>query len=353
MDLSGPALPCTTPAWPGAPGRLFLAATHRAAITAVTTGLRERGSFVALTGDPGLGKTALLNAILAGPSGMAVSVRTLRDESGAVAPVSGRVLVLDDAHAMPLDALESLAADLSVGTLNPLLAQIVFAGRPEFWSRLQKPSLAALRDRITVRAMLFPMPYPEAADYVDHLFRQDGGSAEASLSEYALHEVLVGAQGNPRRLNAGVGRALAAGTPSHRQRLAPQSAQDIAALPAAVWRLRPAVQSRIAWIAATAAVAVAAAVVLAPGMDDQPALRINRAWMDHARRPGELLPGDANGVGKDQRSGGRASKVISAAELPPGVDAASLGPYGRTLLGKEDPSMASEPRGLMRNDGER
>ncbi len=353
MHPSGPADPWTTPAWPGVAGRFFPAATHRAAIAAIAKGLRERGAFVALTGDPGLGKTTLLNAILAGPTGMAVSVRTLRDEHGAAAPDAGRVLVLDDAHAIPLEALESLSAELRLGTLNPLLARIVFAGHPEFWSRLQRPSLAALRDRIAVRAVLFPMPYAEAAGYVEHLLQRNCGPVRMFLPEQTMHKIVVSAQGNPRRLDAGVRTALAASTSSHRQRREPPSAQGTAAPPGPAWGLRPAVEARIAWIAATAAIALAAAVVLAPGMDDRPRLQLNRSWLNRAEQPGDDRSGNvAEGTGADRAKPGEASEMTPAAELPPNADAASRASRQRMLPGEQDPGVPPQPHGASGIDGE-
>jgi predicted ATP-dependent serine protease len=62
-DLGSPA------AWNEKAGRVFLATSHRAPLAALLHGLEADESLIVITGEPGVGKTTLLeSAILAGES---------------------------------------------------------------------------------------------------------------------------------------------------------------------------------------------------------------------------------------------------------------------------------------------
>ena len=112
-------------------------------------------------------------------------------------------------------------------------------------------------------------------------------------------------------------------------------------------------EARIAWIAATAAIALAAAVVLAPGMDDRPRLQLNRSWLNRAEQPGDDRSGNvAEGTGADRAKPGEASEMTPAAELPPNADAASRASRQRMLPGEQDPGVPPQPHGASGIDGE-
>ena len=286
---------------PVTPKRLFLSGTHREAIAALNRGLAEGHGFLAITGEAGLGKTALLNAVLAGRTGtasLASPVHELHGDPrqrlrsligtpdapaawGGACPPSGSILVIDDAHKLDLTLLQELSTDVRLNTLNTLLSRIVFAGRPEFWSALNDPSLSDLRDRILVRTVLFPMPYAEAEAYVEHLFRLADSSTRAVLPGGALHALLQRARGNPRRINAELEAKLATIGEGYSSQLARRIGEGTVRLPgdlpgdADVWQQwqKPA-QRRDGWTAAALAVALVGIAAFLMEPDRAPGPRI-------------------------------------------------------------------------------
>lgn len=216
--------------------RMYMAASHRAVAGTLLHGLRDPGAVIALTGDSGLGKSLLLRHVLdemggigGGPGGS-----TGGDVGGPVVTVRGNVgtvpsaweslrsgaalqgfglLVVEDAHEMSEAQLLGAAALLarSPPAQRPSL---VFVAQPRFWQALSAPGLNGLREAIGTRAVLFPMAYADAEQYLAHLFRRAGASPQAVLRGSSLHALLMRAQGSPHRINVELGRVLPAASPN-------------------------------------------------------------------------------------------------------------------------------------------
>lgn len=217
-----------------------MAASHREVAASLARELAKPGAVVAVTGEAGLGKTTLADAVVADlagkpgadgqapdpvgephrhapgpgdPDGSPLAATSMSLISlGAFPAVRATrdYLVIDDAHDIPFETLRGLSAVLG-GVADPFLPRIVLVGRPEFWSKLAHPDLAGLRERIALRAVLFPMSYTEAEDYVEHLFNLAGSSARSMLAADALHALLLRSKGNLRRINKELETLLAAG----------------------------------------------------------------------------------------------------------------------------------------------
>jgi len=171
---------------------------HGAARDAVGA-LRLGESFVAVTGPEGFGKTVVLDAIIAHlsrhgqrvvritrarPDPLVVqravvealgiteaegqapeeSARALRRWLRTASAQSPVLLAIDDAHEMPDDTLRHLWLLASLLTQTRPLLQVVFVGRPEFWQRLTRAGVPALRDSISARVTLGPPGYGPAPD---------------------------------------------------------------------------------------------------------------------------------------------------------------------------------------------
>ncbi len=290
---------------------MFRAASHRDAWDTLAQGLQRPGAVIALTGAAGVGKTTLANAVIAEQGPAAGPVRRVSGASpeaadiveawrglkraastpeavplpagiSAVDAARGAqfgILVIDDAHDLAPAALQRLSAALASEPAGQRRPHLLLIARPDLWSKLAGPTFAALRDSITVRAVLFPMPYAEAERYVEHLFALTGASARAVMAEDVLHGLIVGAQGNLRQINAGLGRALAA---VRGQRPAPAAspAPPASPLPASLLPEPPPRRSRLlaaASVLAAIGLAVAAMILLEPG----------RTWMDVRPDPPE------------------------------------------------------------------
>ncbi len=207
--IGGPAPPSVAPrATP-----FFGESQHKAA-KVIRHALAERHVFVALIGEPGLGKTLLLDSIMALP-GMPVRILKLskpgqvsaadivRVERVLEQPALGErhtALFVDDAHAASEELLRFLArvaADRSG-------LQVILAGRPELWARLTALELAPLVERIALRPALWPLTDGDACGLVKHLLNQPRRSGQV-LTEAAEAEVVRLGGGQPER----VGQILA------------------------------------------------------------------------------------------------------------------------------------------------
>ena len=123
---------------------------------------------VALTGDAGLGKTVLINTVLADSAEPVRTVAAPRDDVlGALrdmrtsiqpgtalgTPCPG-ILVIYDAHHLPPDVLRQLASLLEDS--RPYLPRVVLLAQPAFWSMLGRPALAALLDALQITSRAGP-----------------------------------------------------------------------------------------------------------------------------------------------------------------------------------------------------
>ncbi len=118
------------------------------------------------------------------------------------------VLLIDEAQHLSADLLEELRllGNLEAGAGKAV--QVVLIGQEALAERLGQPELAALQQRLTVRAHLDALAAEEAADYLRHQIRRAGGQPELLFSDEAL--TLLGRQthGLPRLLNHAGQQAL-------------------------------------------------------------------------------------------------------------------------------------------------
>ncbi len=175
------------------PGAHRFSSVQRAALDALIAEAEGGTGCVALIGEAGIGKTAVLDmtaALLGHPPVQVIRV------GGGVAPLTSKrliaqiigseaddeaaeaieqalarllipaspwtrtILMVDDAHALKRDALAYLQLMCGLQAPDANSLQIVFAGRPEFWSLLASEHLRSLRERIRIRPILPPVPPP-------------------------------------------------------------------------------------------------------------------------------------------------------------------------------------------------
>ncbi len=214
---------------------------QRGALGAIVAAAEDGSSFAALTGEAATGKTAVLDmaqALLDHPpiqvirvraGGQALTSKRLivaiagsaaeGDDEAAIeraldrlllpAPPRRRtILMVDDAHALERDALAylSLASGMFGDDIAPL--QIVFAGRPSFWSLLESDPMGRLSQRIRYRAVLdapmLDVPVLDAPAQV-------ASSAVAVLpGRAALRELMVLRPARRRTVRYALGSGVAA-----------------------------------------------------------------------------------------------------------------------------------------------
>ncbi len=209
---------------------LFIPRAHRQVLAELIRGILAGQTFVALTGEPGIGKTTLLDVALAALEERGFRVRrmenplrsplrmtqTMCELPGNSAGSIGEeveplfntitynedgtqfVLVLDDAQCLQADDLQIVA---SINTLGIRHQQVILAGRPEFWTLLANPKLQELEQRIKVRPVMLPLGGADARDYVISRLKQMGWLGIQALPAAALGKIVEHGNGIPGRLD--------------------------------------------------------------------------------------------------------------------------------------------------------
>ncbi|QCB43354.1 general secretion pathway protein [Sphingomonas sp. PAMC26645] len=222
----------------------FETGTHRKAMAYLGYGLAQGEGFIVITGDIGAGKTTLvghlmdtidlqrLNAIKlvstaieaddllrivatdlqVDPAGLSKAELLTAIERGlhAVARTGKRtLLIVDEAQALPVDALEELRMLSNFQAGGHALLQIVLLGQPEFRDRLHgSERLEQLRQRVIAIHHLDPMEEHEVSDYLAHRLTVVGWTGNPDFTEDAFAAFFTGSAGVPRRLNQLAGRVM-------------------------------------------------------------------------------------------------------------------------------------------------
>ena len=273
----------------------FDQASHQAALNTLLIALRAGEGFLKVTGEIGLGKTTLCRRLLRAlaeesgskwttaylphPAGSrAAMIAMVAEELGClprtvkereperllgtlqrrlikIARSGARtVLVVDEAQALPDEALEVVRLLTNLETERDKLLQVVLFGQPELDQRLGQPQLRQLRQRIAFAHRLQPLTRAQCAAYVAHRLQVAGGAPELFAPD-TLDLLHRASRGVPRTLNMLCHKSLlavygpGASHATHAHVLAAIADTESARLPAWRW---PAtlLREHPAWLAA-------------------------------------------------------------------------------------------------------
>ncbi len=223
------------------PAFYFPSAEHNEALLTINYVVEQREGFCLVTGEPGTGKTTLLNVfkdswkdkaeialILTprlGPDEFLLSVledlnvklsrtgksdilKAFRDflveKSEAGRPV---IIIVDEAQDLPDDTLEELRLLSNLETDKNKLLQIILIGQPEIESRLKRDNLRQLNQRITVRERLRPLSREETSEYITYRLIK-AGKGFLRLDDKSLKLIYKSSSGIPRIINILSSRAV-------------------------------------------------------------------------------------------------------------------------------------------------
>jgi general secretion pathway protein A len=214
---------------------LYLGPQHREALASLVYGTESNRGFLALIARPGMGKTSLLYHFLgylrdrartafvfrtdcdsrefirhvlidlgievAGmdlPAMHEALNRLLTDEMRA-----GRrfVLVVDEAQILEEKVLESIRLLSNFETPWMKLMQIVLAGQPQLADRLASPSMAQLRQRVSMVMRIEPFTPKEVDAYIDHRLWIGGCDRPSLFTANARKLIAEHSEGIPRNIN--------------------------------------------------------------------------------------------------------------------------------------------------------
>lgn len=167
---------------------------------------RERFAPVFVSVFPGMGKSALLGAILTGmgqsPNRLLHHRLAQIQEQAASWAGEGRrlVIIIDEAHFLSAEALHSLRTMSNLETAREKLITVLLVAEPGLARRLAAPSYASLRSRITFALTLSPLTVEGLEQYVKYRLLKCGG--DPALLPVDCYPLLHGlSRGIPREVN--------------------------------------------------------------------------------------------------------------------------------------------------------
>ena len=120
------------------------------------------------------------------------------------------LLVIDEAHTMPIESLEEVRLLSNIETGQHKLVNIMLFGQPELDDLLTEPKLRQLRDRVIHRFDLERLHADEIGAYIDHRLRAAGWTSARLFSPQALAQLVKVSDGRARRINLLCDKALLA-----------------------------------------------------------------------------------------------------------------------------------------------
>ena len=236
---------------------------HDTALAELMFGIETRQGLLVLTGEPGTGKTSILNAILdwqrqRGRStafvfhtrvepigllrliltdfGLPCESKSKRDlirtlhhwllQRHAVKDVP--VLILDEAQALPRQTLDEIRLILNAETSRGKLLQIILSGQPELEEKLRTPALRQLRQRIMVHSRLPVLLEEETAAYISQRLAVAGCSDTSVFPHEVVQSIYAISRGIPRVVNLLCEHALICACGEQRRVISPEMIQRIA-----------------------------------------------------------------------------------------------------------------------------
>ena len=252
-----PFSPRVDPTW------FFASRSHTAAVQTLVESLQARQALTILLGEAGVGKTFLVHAALAHsvpphltlvhlwypPGSFHETLQMIGWELGLKEDTDdatqlthalhrallteherGRqmVLVIDEAHTLPLENLVSLVRLSQVRALTgaPLL-QLLLVGLPALWRSFSAPSLRPCTPRTVTRVTLASLSDGESQAYIRHRLQQAGAGEGTIFAPEAVRHVVRHAHGNPRVLNVLCTHMLLTGFAARQKPIAAHIAKDV------------------------------------------------------------------------------------------------------------------------------
>jgi type II secretory pathway predicted ATPase ExeA len=235
------------------PRYLYFSPGHREALASLFYGIETGRGFLSLVAEPGMGKTTLLYQLLQRWKGYVHSaflfqtqcdsrelICYLLDDLGLKS--SGKdivrmhselndflfretkagkrvVLFIDEAQNLSDKVLETVRLLTDFEAPDQKLLQIILAGQPELATRLSRPGLAQLRQRIAIQARLDALPPNEVVRYVQHRLRVAGYIGSELFTPGAMEALVERSRGIPRLINNICFNALSLGCAMQKLRI--------------------------------------------------------------------------------------------------------------------------------------
>ena len=120
------------------------------------------------------------------------------------------VVLIDEAHAMPLETLEEIRLLSNLESNRHKLLHIVLFGQPELDDHLALPNMRQIKERIIHSFKLEPLVREDITQYIEFRMRAAGYKGPSVFSADALKTIAQASQGLTRRVNILADKALLA-----------------------------------------------------------------------------------------------------------------------------------------------
>jgi general secretion pathway protein A len=235
------------------PRFLYLTPGHREALAQLVYGVEERMGFIVLTGEVGTGKTTLIRELLHRlDSTTAVAflfnstlsfdglLQYVLEDLGIAKTGDSRaerlfalnnflierqragqntILIIDEAQNLDEATLEQVRLLSNFETSSGKLLQILLVGQPELRSKLARPELRQLRQRIGLRCAIDPLKPDEVRHYVRSRLRVAGAGDLGLFTKDALTRLARYSRGIPRVVNMVADHCLLIGYADRKRRI--------------------------------------------------------------------------------------------------------------------------------------
>ena len=224
------------------PKFLYYGEAYQDALAYLVYGIRMRKGFVVLTGEIGVGKTTVINALLerlddshriahlvhsnmslkdmlrfvfrdygldATGKSKSELLLTLQeflirlDQQGGNA-----VLIIDEAQNLRSWQLEEIRLLSNIETAKRKLIQIILVGQPELLQLMNSTELRQFKQRVSLHFHLKAMTREDVVNFIEHRLKISGYQGKRLFDDGALDEIYEFSEGIPRLVNAICDRAL-------------------------------------------------------------------------------------------------------------------------------------------------
>ncbi len=213
----------------------FASTTHTDALNTITNAVDYQKGYACIFGEPGSGKTSVLNAYAThawrgyvhavkvdgqsgGHSAFIQSIlerlrvdahdkepRWLRRRLQLAAQLhiakdKPLALLVDNAQALEDEVLSQLHLLIDSSAGQESILQIVLAGTTELDARLRSSILAPINQRLVTRAVLTPIEYEQRIEFIHTFLSQKSMATGFELPERTLRRIARKSRGNPAEL---------------------------------------------------------------------------------------------------------------------------------------------------------
>lgn len=213
---------------------LYSGSEHQAAYNLLEYGLVSQAPFMVLTGDPGMGKTSLLQKLITEHGSkhkiglvtnarydiehllpwilLALGLSTKRLDpieayhlfSEFLTQESKRfrrvILIVDEAQSLGAELLEELRLLSNMNDGTTLKLQIILSGQPDLYTLLQRVDMTQFAQRVVVDYHLKPLSEIETVNFIRHRV-QVAGRQKPLFTDKACALIHRLSGGNPRLIN--------------------------------------------------------------------------------------------------------------------------------------------------------